>query len=734
MPVIMMAVGGLGLAAQVVILRELLAAFAGNEVSSGVFLSIWLLSEGLGAWLFSQHAAHLVTRKYSLTVLGFVSALSSTTASALVVYARRFLGLLPGENLSLQALFLITLLVVFLPGATHGALFVLGTALRKERGVVARVYFYEGLGTVLTAVVLYFGLLSRVPNLGIVALMGAVLMGVLGVVMIVERRSLIEGVLALGGGVFLLYFLTIGMEGERWLWEQTWQGQRVLGVRDSPYAKLVTVEREGQRQLLYDGSVALVVPNPDVTGVEEMAHIPLLLHPAPQRVLILGMGLGGLVGEILKWPVTDVQMVVLDRWLIDEARRTGGRLVAEEIADPRVKVVALDARQFLKRTVDSFDCIIITDAAPENLGANRLFTMDFFRLCRSRLKANGILATRTPGTFEGLQPAALEVLKTRYGTLCQVFPKTELVALDFPLLVAGERLETSPESVVTRWERMGIDTRVLTPAYLAGLLNPFRQAIVKRKLTVAPPNTDLVPRELFLNMVWEHQRSSPGFSRFYGTLPNTLRRLLLPVVGFLLSAVLGVVLWGRKTQRVAPARGLGIFTSGFAGAGVSLLTIFVYASRFGSVYTGVALLLASFMFGSVLGAGLINRWCPKRPAAIFALFDLMILMSTGTVWFLVKGGGQIFFFLLVLVVGICLGGQFALASEELTTMAEPRRAGYLTVLDWAGGAAGGFVMALGVLPIAGVIGAVGLIALFKLASAVSQLLTNRKYNFTIQRV
>ncbi|NPV14952.1 hypothetical protein HPY86_08510 [candidate division WOR-3 bacterium] len=754
MPLIMMAVGGLGLAAQVVILRELLAAFAGNEVSSGVFLSVWLLSEGFGAWLFSRVAVRLVSPKHSLTVVGLVSALSSVGASVLVVYSRRLLGLLPGENLSLQALFLITLFAVFLPAATHGALFVLGTALSKERGVVTKVYFFEGLGTVLTAVILYFGLLAQVPNLAIVALMGAVLMLMLGIVILIERRSFLEGVWALGWGVVLLGLVITGTRGERWLWEQTWQGQRVLGVRDSPYAKLVTVEREGQRQVLYDGSSVLVMPNPDVTGIEEMAHIPLLLHPAPQRVLILGLGLGGLVSEILKWPVADVQMVVLDWWLVDEAQRSGGAVVAEEIADPRFKVVICDPRQFLTTKADSFDCIIIIGTAPENLGANRLFTKEFFKLCQSRLRAQGILATRVPGTVEGMTDEARAVVETRYTTLRQVFQKTELIALDFPLLVAGDRITLCVDSVVMRWQRLGIATRVLTPFYLSSLLDQFRQtrvtlpfvpscqrkddrsedSMVQTKLGSVVPNTDLVPRELFLNMVLEHRRSSPRFSRIYSAVGRTLGRFVLPLVGFLLVvAVGGVVLWERKTKQVAPARGLGIFTSGFAGAGISLLTIFVYSSRFGSIYTGSALLFASFMFGSVLGAGLVNWWGPKRPSVFFVLFDLMILGSGGVVWFLVLGGGKALFYLLLLVAGAGLGAQFALASQELTMLDAPRRAGYLSVLDWTGGALGGVVMALVILPILGVMGAIGLIALFKFASAVSQMLTNRKYGFTIQR-
>lgn len=725
MPPVMMAVGGLGLAAQVVILRELFAAFAGNEVSSGIFLSLWLSYEGFGAWFWGRTTVRWVRARWMLTLLGALSVLSSTVAVALVVYSRRLLGLLPGENLNLGTFFFVTLLVLFLPAATHGALFVLGATLSGERKPVAKVYFYEGMGTALAAVVCYFGLFSRLPNLSIVALMGMVLLLTLGVVNYIERRSFPEWAISFVLGVVLLFVLMQGEGGNRWLWERTWEGQRVLGSRDSPYGKLVSVEREGQRQVLHDGTVTLAHPNPNPGEIEELAHLPLLLTRSPERVVVFGAGLGGLIAEILKWPVQDVRIVLLDRWLVDELRRTGGRTVAKEVSDARVKVVIDDPRRFLTTVRDSFDCVIITGAAPDNLGANRLFTKEFFKLCRSRLKSGGILAVRTPGVAGAMSPEALAVAETRWATLSSVFGNTELIVLDFPLFVAGEQELIPFDSLVERWGRMGIETRVLTPSYFTSLLDSFRQESLRPNFAVVPPNTDLLPRELFLNMVLEHRRTSPRFSCFYGSLPGVLRKFLLPAGALLLlGAGVGVVLWRKKSHRVDLARGLGIFTSGFFGAGISILSIFVYSSRFGSIYAGVALLFASFMLGTVLGAGLMSWWRPTRPAVVFALGDFVLLTGSGIILLLAQVGGQIVFVFLLMATGVCLGGQFALSGQELTVLDVPRRAGYLSVLDWTGGALGGVVMAVVVLPIMGVSGAVGVIALIKLTSAVSQLLTN----------
>ncbi|MFZ2640221.1 MAG: hypothetical protein WA117_04465, partial [Verrucomicrobiia bacterium] len=51
---LLLAVGGLGAAAviaQLVLMREMLAAFAGNEMVLGIILGNWLLLTGAGAWL-----------------------------------------------------------------------------------------------------------------------------------------------------------------------------------------------------------------------------------------------------------------------------------------------------------------------------------------------------------------------------------------------------------------------------------------------------------------------------------------------------------------------------------------------------------------------------------------------------------------------------------------------------------------------------------------------------------
>lgn len=728
---ILIAVGGLGLVAQVMIIRELFAVFSGNEVASGVFLSLWLVCEGLGAWVCGRFLFRWRNRTENFFVgLAVLSVLSSVLAVLGVVFSRRILGVLPGESLSLLPLTGLTLLVTFLPAATHGGLFVFGAELVSyldRRTGVVRAYLFEGLGTVLAALTLYFFLLSRISGLAVVALLGGILLVTIGVVL--EQR-LLRLLLLFLGALFLAFVPGPADRLERLVWERVWHGQRVLQVLDSPYGRVVTLERDGQRTVLYDGVVVMNVPVTDIGGMEEMIHLPMLLAAGAERVLVLGQGFGGLVREILRHPVAAVAVVELDPVLVAELRRAGGRLVTEEMADQRVRLVVDDPRRFLKETKDSFDLMILPGPAPASLAANRLFSEEFFSLCRKKLRHSGMLVTRVPGSPENLQPDARAILQTRQQSLRRVFPDIMVLGLDFPLILAGERVPGVDITMLARRLR-GVGSVVLDSAYLVSLLDPFRQERFLRVNLVGDGggvvrNSDLVPGEIFLNMVREHRRSSPGFARFYSFLPRVLRRLFIPLLVVLVIVGVG----GGLVRGGGFCRGLGIFTSGFAGAGISVLAIFIYQTVLGSVYSGVALLLAGFMFGTVPGAALGGMLRPSlwqrgvNRAFLFGAGDLILVVLAGALClFAISGGPGAVFVLVLVLAGAVLGWQFSLASQAGTVSAPGRAgrvAGELSVLDFTGGAVGGMVFAVFVLPLFGIGGAVLFIILVKLISFSTQ--------------
>lgn len=748
---VLMAIGGLGLTAQVVILRELIAAFAGNEVSSGIFLAVWLVCEGLGAGVFGRFVKKIRGKEWCwLYGVALVSALSSAGAVLAVTFLRPLLGFLPGESLDVGALFAITLLVVLLPAGTHGGLFVLGAAILsryESKSGVGRTYLYEGLGTVLAAVICYFLLLPRLSGLGIVLLFGGILL--IGLWAVGSQRLWRLVCLMVGGALFLLV-PSAARELERMVWERNLLGQRVLKVKDSPYGKVTTMEREGQRLLLYNGVAVFSVPQTNIGSLEEFIHFPLLFHPEPKQVLLFAGGMGGAVKEVLKHPVEKVVVVELDPILVDEIRWGGGRLVAEELSDPRVILRISDPRSFLTVTQDSFDLISLMSSAPTSLSANRLFTKEFFSLVKRRLKKGGIFVTRTVGSGETPTPEAMALIRIRLATLAQVFHQVKTYVLDFPLILAGKDSFTfSLEELCSRLRERNLNLSFLNPDYLTHLLDDFRQERYLGNISREPtaesrqPNTDIQPREVFLNMAHEHRRFSFLFSRLYYFIPQIANWIVL--IFLLTLSVTGVV--GGLTRGSDFAQGLGIWTSGFTGAGISTLAILIYQVKFGSVYSGVALLLAGFMFGTVPGAWLGTGFTEDRGrktghgrqmtvSLLFTAGEVALILLVGGLLLITHYGcGPLGFLILLILTGMCLGWQFALASnrrlpdtgcqlsvfeDKWAFISAGTIAGRLSILDFTGGALGGLIIAVMIVPWFGLISATILLGVIKIISLITQ--------------
>lgn len=703
----LVAAGGLGFAAQVVLLRELLATYAGNELSAGVAVAVWLLCESLGACLFGQWADWYNPRL--LPLIGLISVASSVLAVPATIAARSSLGLLPGEAVSVPALVGISFMVLVLPAATHGALFVTAAA---GVGSAGRAYALEGLGTAAAGALVSLILLNRLPSLAVAALLAVpVAAGVF------RQARLLSAVTA----VTLLVLAVLAGRAERRVYAAAWPGQHITAIINTPYGKVVRMQRDGQRTVLYDGIPVMNIPPVDPERIEELVHLPMLAHPAPGRVLMLGQALGGYVDELLKHPVRAVTVVQLDAGLGRELRIAGGDFVSDELADPRVRRVTADPVTFVGGAGGTFDVVIMLDEAPVTFAAGRLFALEFFERCRQRLAPGGILAIPAPGTGTQIPPDARSILLNRRRTLEASFNALELLPADFPLLLASDRhIQTTTETLTARLRQRHIVASVLDSSYLAALLDPFRRELLERELSGATRpvlNTARRPVEVLLSMARAGRMSSPGFGRWYSGLTSLPLWYAWIAVVFLLAVGLVGVRW----RGLPFGTGLAVLTSGLTGAGIYTCSVVGYQMRFGSVYSGVSLLAASLMLGSVIGGVLGTRLGHRGAPVLLVAGDLLLGAGAVALPVLVQHGPAVSFALVLGLAGACLGLQFALAGSVLRSEGTGRMTGVLAALDLTGGFAGGLVTALLLLPIYGLASAVLVLAGVKLSSLVAQL-------------
>lgn len=120
-----------------------------------------------------------------------------------------------------------------------------------------------------------------------------------------------------------------------------------------------------------------------------IAHIPLILHPASKDVLIVGLGSGVTAGAALTHPVERVDVAELSPAVIDAARLFAP-YNGDALSDKRLNVVVDDAKSFVKTTPRRYDLILSEPSNTWIAGVASLFTQDFYRDARSKLKPGGL--------------------------------------------------------------------------------------------------------------------------------------------------------------------------------------------------------------------------------------------------------------------------------------------------------------------------------------------------------
>jgi spermidine synthase len=130
--------------------------------------------------------------------------------------------------------------------------------------------------------------------------------------------------------------------------------------------------------------------------IKILAHLPLLLHENPKRILVVCFGMGTTVRSARCHKDVDVSVVEL----VPEVYECFSYFHAdghEVLADPRVHHYVDDGRNFLLMRPGAYDVIVIDPAPPVwAAGTVNLYTKEFFEICRDRLTPNGIMCLWVP--------------------------------------------------------------------------------------------------------------------------------------------------------------------------------------------------------------------------------------------------------------------------------------------------------------------------------------------------
>ncbi len=164
-----------------------------------------------------------------------------------------------------------------------------------------------------------------------------------------------------------------------------------------------------------DGSALSDAPTQVMSGLLGAA-----VHPNPRRALVIGLGTGSTAGWLARVPTMERVDVVELEPIIEHVSRTLSPINQGVLSNPKVRLIIGDGRELLLTTDSTYDVIFSEPSNPYRAGIASLFSADFYRAVKQRLRPGGLFLQ----WLQGYEIDARAV-QTAYATLGEVFPAVE---------------------------------------------------------------------------------------------------------------------------------------------------------------------------------------------------------------------------------------------------------------------------------------------------------------------
>jgi spermidine synthase len=763
-----------GIVAQILLLRELLITFYGNELSIGIILANWLILEATGSFFIGKRIEKLRSRIEAFVGFTLLFSLFFPVAIYLVRVWKGLAGVTPGEGVGLLLILCSSFLILLPVSLPHGALFTFGCKIfslyssakcrspakggagasggKEDATSIGKVYIYETIGTIVGGISFTYLLITYFHSLQIA--LGVALLNIIACVYLLsppwrDTRTAANKILG-GVAVMLLVlcaYLMVSPKADqmhRLSIKKQWQSQDIIHYQNSIYGNVAVTRSAEQYTFFSDGIPIITTPTPDIVFMEEFVHLPMLFHPNPREILIISGGAGGLINEILKHPVERIDYVELDPLILEVVKKFSTTLTEAELSDPKVNIHYVDGRLFIKKTLHRYDLVLVGLSNPQDLQTNRLFTKEFFSLVKNRLKREGILVISLPGSLTYLSKELKDLNACILNTLKEVYPHLRIIPGDGTNLYLASKSQglslIDQAQFGQRLQERNLKVSLLTTSHIEYKLHHRWLSWFLESLQGGTEkiNQDFRPLGVFYSLSYWNARFSPYMQKIFGYFEKVSIGLVFVLAG--IFVLFSIFLNFRIRYLSRASMPFAIASTGFAGMIFDLALIFTFQALYGFVFYWIGLLTTAFMVGVAVGSlvmtSLLARikkdvTCFLKIEAAIAIFSGMLpliflkfspYLDHPAIFLLL----QIVFLVLSVLSGILIGAEFPLANKiHLTPLFQKkdranlsRTAGLLYGSDLLGGWVGGIIGGVVLLPVLGLFKTCVIVVILKISSLI----------------
>lgn len=722
---VFIALGFTTMIGQIVLLRELIIFFTGNELVIGIILAVWLLWTAFGSGVLGRWITHRSAPLIILILTQLALSVIIPLTFILIKQSKMLFSMTAGEVFTPILIFVIPTVSLSFIGSITGFLYpvcckILAQTIEKKSTAAGKIYLFEAIGSGVAGFVASIFLFRYLENFQVAIILSgvhltiAVLLGFYYSKRAWQSIAIVSIIILL---LIVLFFPSLYLSLE----QRSWRPIQLLETKSTLYGVLA-VTRLADTINFYENGV-FMYSYPDLMASEESVHFVLLQHPEPKTVLLIGGNGAGNIPQILMHPsVSRIDFVLLD----PVANKLAGKHIPEFDAimkDHRVHFYFMDGRLFLHQSPRRYDAIIIDLPAPQTTLINRFFTREFYQKASAKMNSDGVIGFNISSSDHYIGDEEAELLSCLYHTLQSVFPDLILIpgyTIHFIACKTSGILTHDHDILAELIENRTLATQFIRDYYLKFRLTDEKKAYLNSRIRSESStllNRDFRPVGYFNNIYLWLSTFNPKLISAIHHVKQLLSQLGAFLLLLFIIFTVMLTFYLRKKQKLNQFNlTLSIFLIGSTSISLEVLIIHVFQAIYGYAYFQISLILSSFMFGLALGS-----WFSLRKKLIvnqtihryfgfqllLFLYPLLTLITAYALAKFVLPGFviQTVVFLLISGLGFICGHQFPIANDLLYQKSRgiERVGGALYAWDLVGALVGVLFISTVLIPFLGVV-------------------------------